>query len=575
MSSGRSRRSWGPSHQHMEAPFKRKHSLAARAAAVLIGVPVFLFLADFLRLSLGFAGDLGGLFAWIVGAVTVLVTLRLGLMLAVSVLTSPRRVTPSRPPPLRTPLGRVEPDAGHAAGTLARARGVSPAARVREGSMRLGGGAYLGVDEYGGWITADPESAVMILGPPRSGKTSAIMIPALMACCGAAISTSTKPDVMRATLPARSEIGQTWLFDPAGTETTDTALPDGVRHLCWSPVAAAASWDDALVMARAMTAATNPGAGTTNESHWSERAAALLAPLLYAAHHTNQPIAEVLRWTLRGDLAPAQAILADLDTQVAGDVLAGIESTDQRERSSIFSATAGVLAAYNADAVRAAAANPNFDPNRFVTSTDTIYITAPEHKQALCAPLIVGLLEQIRHAAYDHARNDTPTGPPMLWALDEIANTAPIHDLPALISQAGSQHLQVMIGLQDLAQARTRWGEHQADALLSLFQTKLILTGIADPRTLDAISLTLGEYDRDTISQTLGQSEPQEWLAHPTHTDSVNYHTQRQRVLTPGEIARLPDQRALLLQGADWNTVQLTPWHETQPWKGIAAVTLV
>jgi len=568
MSRGRSGRQWGPSHQHMEPPFRRRTSLGGCVAAVLVGVPVLLFLADSVRLSLGFGGDLGGLFAWIAGAVVVLVALRLGLMLAMSVLTRPRRPAPGRPPPLRTPLGRAAPDA-HAAGTHGKAKGVSPAARAREGSIRLGGGAYLGLDKYGGWVTADPESAVMILGPPRSGKTSAVMIPALMACCGAAVSTSTKPDVMRATLPARSEIGQAWLFDPAGTETTDT-LPDGVRRLCWSPVAAATSWDDALVMARAMTAATNPGAGTTNESHWSERAAALLAPLLYAAHQTSQPIATVLSWTLRGDLKPAQAILADTDTPVAADVLAGIERTDERERSSILSATAGVLAAYNSDAVRQAAANPNFDPHQFTTSTDTIYITAPEHKQALCAPLIVGLLEQIRHAAYEHHRNHDPTGPPMLWALDEIANTAPIHDLPALISQAGSQHLQVMIGLQDLSQAHTRWGEHQADALLSLFQTKLILTGIADPRTLEAISLTLGEYDRDTITHTLSQSEPQEWLAHPTHTDSVNYHTQRQRILTPGDIARLPDQHALHLHGNDWNTIQLTPWHETQPWKRIA-----
>jgi type IV secretion system protein VirD4 len=296
----------------------------------------------------------------------------------------------------------------------------------------------------------------------------------------------------------------------------------------------------------------------------------VLAPLLYAAHQTDQPIAEVLRWTLRQDLAPAQEILADSEAPVAADVLAGIQRTDQRERSSIFSATAGVLAAYNSDAVRAAAANPNFDPNQFATSTDTIYITAPEHKQALCAPLIAGLLEQIRHAVYDHARTETATGPPMLWALDEIANTAPIHDLPALASQAGGQHLQVMIGLQDLSQARARWGEHQADALLSLFQTKLILTGIADPRTLEAISLALGEYDRDTVSQTLGRTEPQEWFAHPTHSDSVNYQTQRQRVLTPGEIARLPDRHALLLRGADWNTIQLTPWHATQPWQMIA-----
>ncbi len=524
----------------------------------LVGVPLLFLLIEVLRLSLGFGGALGGLFAWMIRALIALVAVRFGLMLAMSVSTrSPRapHAAPGRPAPLRAP---------------AHGGSLSPAARAREATMRLGAGAYLGLDEYGGWVTAHPESAVMILGPPRSGKTSAIMIPALMASCGPAISTSTKPDVMRATLPARSEIGQAWLFDPSGTESTDAPLPDGLRRLCWSPVAAAASWDEALVMARAMTAATRPGAGTTNESHWTERAGALLAPLLYAAHQTSQPIAEVLRWTLRQDLTPAQEILTDLDAPVAADVLAGIEHTDQRERSSIFSATAGVLAAYNSDAVRAAAANPNFDPQQFATSTDTIYITAPEHKQALCAPLIVGLLEQIRHAVYEHARTETLTGPPMLWALDEIANTAPIHDLPALVSQAGGQHLQVMIGLQDLSQARTRWGEHQADALLSLFQTKLILTGIADPRTLDAISLALGEYDRDTISQTLSRAEPQDWLAHPTNSDSVNYHTQRQRVLTPGEIARLPNRHALLLQGANWNTIQLTPWHQAQPWKQIA-----
>ncbi len=161
----------------------------------------------------------------------------------------------------------------------------------------------------------------------------------------------------------------------------------------------------------------------------------------------------------------------------------------------------------------------------------------------------------------------------MFWLLDEIANIAPIHDLPALVSQAGGQHLQVMIGLQDLSQARTRWGEHAADGFLSLFQTKLILTGIADTRTLEAISLALGEYDRDIVSHTLGRSDPQEWFADPTHTNSVSYHTQRHRILTPGEIARLPDHHALHLKGNDWNTIQLTPWHHTQPWKRIATAT--
>ena len=128
----------------------------------------------------------------------------------------------------------------------------------------------------------------------------------------------------------------------------------------------------------------------------------------------------------------------------------------------------------------ATATNPNFDPERFAASTDTIYITAPEHKQALCAPLIVGLLEQIRHATYQHAaeRGQRPrlySATRMLWALDEVANIAPIHDLPALVSQAGGQNLQVMIGLQDLSQASTRWGDAAADGFMCLFQTRLVL----------------------------------------------------------------------------------------------------
>jgi type IV secretory pathway TraG/TraD family ATPase VirD4 len=429
----------------------------------------------------------------------------------------------------------------------------------------LGGGAYLGVGEDREWVIADRESAVMVLGPPRSGKTSAVMIPALLGAPGPAISTSTKPDVMKATLRARAELGEVWLFDPAGE---NTELPERVRSLRWSPVAAAASWDQALIMARAMAACTRVGSGTTNENHWTERAAALLAPMLYAAHLTDRPIEEVLRWTLRGDLAPALEALADNAAHIAADVLIGIQQTDGRERSSIFSATAGVLAAYNADATRATAANPNFDPDRFASSVDTIYITAPEHKQALCAPLIVGLLEQVRHAVYRHAQNQTAR-PTMLWALDEVANIAPIHDLPALVSQAGGQNLQVMIGLQDLSQARTRWGDAAADGFMSLFQTRMVLDGIADSRTLESISLALGEYDRELVSTSTGTNENDEWFTPLGHNESVSYQTHRQRTLVPGEIAQLPDGHGLLLRGASWGLIELTPWYESEPWASI------
>ena len=411
----------------------------------------------------------------------------------------------------------------------------------------------------------------MVLGAPRRGKTSAVMIPAILAASGAVISTSTKPDVMRKTAAVRSELGQVWLFDPSASEKH---LPPGVRRLCWSPVAAATTWDEALVMARAMTAATRVGSGTTNENHWTERAQATLAPLLYAANQAGLTIGDVVSWVQRHEVTQALEILGDCDAQAAVNALVGIERTDKKERSSIFSATAGVLSAYYSDAVRATAAHPNFDAARFVRSRDTIYITAPEQKQALCAPLIVGLLEEIRHAGYELWADEGLDGPASFWALDEIPNIAPIHDLPALISQAGGQNLQVMIGIQDLSQARERWGEHAADGFMTMFQTKVVLTGIGDPKTLESISLALGEYDREVVSHSLGYSEQDEFLSSPTYSDTVNYHTQRQRVLTPGEIGRLPEERGLLLRGNDWELLTLTNWFNTEPWRTLTSSTV-
>lgn len=439
---------------------------------------------------------------------------------------------------------------------------------VRERMLRLGGGAYLGVRQGGTWVSADSEHAVLVLGPPRSGKTSEVVIPAVLAAPGPVVSTATKPDVMLATCRARGEIGQTWLFDPAGATGE---LPVGMRRLCWSPIEAAASWDQALLTARAMTAAAQTGRGTVNEDHWRERASALLAPLLYAAHLAQEPVGCVLSWVLRGDLDQSGKTLEEHGASAACDVLVGIAKTEARERSSIFSATAGTLAAYNSDAARANAARGGFDPEQFPASSDTVYITAPAHMQAQTAPLIVGLLEQIRYATYRHATDPAAyRRPPVLFCLDELANIAPIHDLPALVSEAGGQRLHILACLQDLSQARKRWGAETAEGMLTLFQTKLILNGIADPKTLEAISLVLGEYDRQLASHTAGRTLANGLIEPDTYNESVNHHTQRHRTLTPGEIARLPQGRALLLQGVDWQLIRTTPWYRDPTWQAAA-----
>jgi type IV secretory pathway TraG/TraD family ATPase VirD4 len=542
-------RGWGPSHQHRDPP--ESHRLILKLGAITLVLVAFELFAHRL-LAQGAGGAASSTLSTLAGGGLIVGALWL-LLHAV------------RSGRLHLPLPKRRSPATRLADRLAGAE--HPGEAVRERVRRLGGGAFLGCAPGGNWVTADPEHAVMVLGPPRSGKTSSIVIPALLGAPGAAVSTATKRDVLDATWRARADIGQVWLFDPTGEEGP---LPREIRRLCWSPVSAASTWDAALLIARAMAACTSPGAGTTNEQHWRERSTALLAPLLFAAHLAQRPIADVLSWVLRQDLGPAGLTLEDHDARVANDVLVGIIKTDGRERSSIFSATAGVLAAYNADATRRAAEATNFDPNRFVASRDTVYVTAPAHKQALSAPLIVGLLEQIRHAAYARATS-RPTHPPVFLCLDEVANIAPIHDLPALVSEAGGQGLHVMACLQDLSQARQRWGEAAADGFLSLFQTKLVLTGIADSRTLEAISLALGEYDRRLVSYTVGRSESEKLLPGAgSRSESVTYQTQRQRTLPPGDIAHLPGGHGLLLRGTDWGLLRLSPWYRSEPWLSVA-----
>ncbi|HET7523233.1 MAG TPA: type IV secretory system conjugative DNA transfer family protein, partial [Acidimicrobiales bacterium] len=284
----------------------------------------------------------------------------------------------------------------------------------------------------GGLALTDAQQALLVLGPPRSGKTSALAVPNVLCAPGPVIATSTKLDLMTATLSARSD-GRRWLLDPTGSVLSD---PPGVTRLRWSPVSGASTWDGALLMARSMTGAARPHGRSGESAHWTERAEALLAPLLHAASIKGVGMDSVARWALRQELSPAQTALAIHGATTASDVLAGIAATDPREQSGIWSSLAGVLAAYRSDAVLDNASCENFDPAALPGSHDTVYICAPARHQDLAAPIVVAFLEQVRSAVYAaHARDSGLAQ--LTLVLDEVANIAPLPDLPALVSEGG------------------------------------------------------------------------------------------------------------------------------------------
>jgi hypothetical protein len=100
---------------------------------------------------------------------------------------------------------------------------------------------------------------------------------------------------------------------------------------------------------------------------------------------------------------------------------------------------------------------------------------------------VVGLVEEIVHATYDRHEE----GARLLLALDELANVAPLPRLAGIVSEGGGQGVLTLACLQDLSQARSRWGT-AADGFLSLFSTTVVLPGIADRPTLELLAQLAG-----------------------------------------------------------------------------------
>ncbi|MDQ6617992.1 MAG: type IV secretory system conjugative DNA transfer family protein [Actinomycetota bacterium] len=427
-------------------------------------------------------------------------------------------------------------------------------ARVAYGGSPL----YLGAGTAGPAFAA-PQQGMLVLGPPRSGKTTSLVIPNTLLAPGAVVSTSTKTDVLVATWAERAQMGRCWLFDPAGT----TPAPPGVTPMRWSPVPACRDWDTAIRTARAMATAARPSGYTGESAHWTERAEALLAPLMHAAALSDSGIDQVARWVNRHDLDSARTVLTLNDSELGGDILTGLKETDRRELSGIWSTASGVLSAYKSQHALAQAREPNFDPRALPTTSDTIYICASGQDQALTAPLVVGLIEQIRAGAYQNTAEAGRTGrwpgPPVALLLDEAAHIAPLPDLPAIVAEGGSQGLQTLACFQDLSQARTRWGA-AADGFLTLFGAKVVLGGINDVRTLDMISRLAGDGEVPHNSVTR-----RPWPVGRQHT-SVTLSTRRQPRLPLDLIANLPRGESILINGAQPPTLlHLTPWFQTAP----------
>jgi type IV secretory pathway TraG/TraD family ATPase VirD4 len=270
----------------------------------------------------------------------------------------------------------------------------------------------------------------------------------------------------------------------------------------------------------------------------------------------------MLHWIDRHDgAAPLDILTSTIGPDAtAADLLAGIVSTDAREQSGIWSTASGVLAAYRTQGAMASTALEPLDLDAFCRGAHTMYICSPGRRQHQFAPLIVAAIGDVRDATYALQRNGS-LGAPTLLALDEVANIAPVPDLPAMVSEGAGQGLLVLACLQDLSQARARWGA-EASGFVSLFGTTVVLPGIADTATLRDLSALAG--DHDVATTTLSRSVGPRGRLRPASSVSA----MRLPRYPVDSIAHGEPGHALMI-GADKrvSSVALTAAHQCSPWR--------
>ncbi len=405
------------------------------------------------------------------------------------------------------------------------------------------------LESTGTQLFASWEDVIVAVMAPRAGKTTSLAIPAIIDAPGPCIATSNKADLWAATASIRKQrTGErVWTFDPQSVARTE-------QTWWWPVLSGITTVEEAERLAGHFVTTVED---ERSRDIWGPAATELLASLLLAAAFANKPITDVYRWLSQETNKEPVDLLHTATFSPSADSLDGLQKSAPETRASVFFTARSACKCLRDPHITAwvtpGTAAETFDPTKFVTSKQTLYLMSKDGGGS-AAPLVAALVDRVLRAGV-RAAEATPASrrldPPLVVALDEAANVARIADLPLLYSHFGSRGILPITILQSYAQGRAVWGDGGMKSLWSAATVKLIGAGMDDPEFAENISKLVGDHDVSTVSVSTGQGKR-----------NTSTSLRQQRVLTAAQIRALPKGRALLLAtGAKPAMVRLRPFY--------------
>ena len=487
---------------------------------------------------------------WVLAGCLVAIT---ATVVALAVAAVVRRVGGSRCPDAARALAGSRDVAGlvgRAADT--RARQLRPSLQTSSRSRRqllppADVGLSLGALARGGTaLRSSWEDVALAVFAPRAGKTTSLAVPAILEAPGPVVATSNKADLWAATADLRASNDRTvWTFDPQ-------QITHGTQCWWWNPLGGLTTVEQAHRLAGHFIQEVRSDSHT---DFWTSAAHDLLTSLVLAAASDHRSLSDVYEW-LNDPVGTPEALLTAHGHPSIAAALAGRRNGAPDTRDGIYE-TARTAAQCLRDASIMSWVTPpthpmpDFDPDAFAISTDSLYLLSKDGAGA-AAPLVAALTDRVmRSAVLAAERRGGRLDPPMVVMLDEAANICRIADLPDLYSHLGSRGVVPVTILQSYRQGVRVWGEAGMDALWSAATVKLIGPGMDDPKFAGDVSRLVGDHDVPTRSISRGSGGR-----------STSTSMRREPILPPERLRELPRGRALLLAtGVRPAIVRLTPWY--------------
>ncbi|PPH95785.1 conjugal transfer protein, partial [Rathayibacter sp. AY1D1] len=453
--------------------------------------------------------------------------------------------------------GRANVD--RAARYMATERDLAPmlSKEAMKKSKRLGVDGSPGVPvgrlvSTGKMLYASFEDMITVVAGPRVGKSTSLVIPAIIAAPGAVVTTSNKRDVLDATRDVREKDGPVWVFDPQRVAREDPTW-------WWNPLSYVT--DDVRAAKLAQYFASGSRATDAKTDAFFDGAGQnLLAGMLLAAAVGQKPISQVFAWLTDVTNEEPVRLLRSGGYPMTGDAVLGIIQSTEKLRGSVYSTAQEMAACLKntqvADWVNprgTADPRPQFDAAEFVRGSGTLYSLSKEGA-GTAGPLVTALTAATLEAATDLA--DTSPGgrlrTPLVGILDEAANVCRWRDLPDLYSHFGSRGIPIMSVFQSWSQGVAVFGKEGMLKLWSASNAFLYLGSVKENDFLQNVSELVGDYDRETTSASYNKG-----------VRSTSIALKRERILTVDELGAMPRGRAVMLStGSRAALLRTVPWYE-------------